>query len=252
MIYAYIRFSTDKQDEKQQAHSLSEYAKSKGITIDKVVQDEGVSGGVSYKERNLYKLIQEMNAGDTLITSEISRLGRSMSDLNKLINDELKPRKIRLIVVTMGIDLDCSQIKALDEMLLFAFSFAAQLEKELIQNRTKNALESRKKSGKEIGGTNELWGKNTGSDRQEAIKKAAEASAKAKRERAKNNPENKALWHFFEDWQAIHGSIGYRNTDWQAMADKLNEREIKTRTGLPFDKGRVRALYVSLLKIYSL
>lgn len=79
-----------------------------------------------------------------LIVAEISRLGRSMSDLNKLINDELKPRKIRLVIVQMGIDLNCGMIKAMDEMILFAFSFAAELERELIQERTKSALEVKK------------------------------------------------------------------------------------------------------------
>ena len=79
------------------------------------------------------------------MVSEISRLGRSMSDLNKLVNEELKPRKIRLIIITMGLDLDCSNLKAIDEMILFAFSFSAQVEKEMIQERTRNALEARKK-----------------------------------------------------------------------------------------------------------
>ena len=53
--------------------------------------------------------------GDALVVSEISRLGRSMSDLNKLVNDELKPKKLRLIVISMGLDLDCANLKAIDE-----------------------------------------------------------------------------------------------------------------------------------------
>src|SRR5574344_1223539 len=92
-----------------------------------------------------------LERGDMLIVSEISRLGRSMSDINKLVSDELKPRGVRLVVVQMGIDLDCANIKALDEMLLFAFSFAAQLEKELIQNRTQSAIEVRKQKLKNEG-----------------------------------------------------------------------------------------------------
>lgn len=152
MNYAYIRFSSDKQDETQQVQALTEYAEKQGLTIDSIEKDEGISGGVSYKDRNLNKLVRMLKKGDALIVSEISRLGRSMSDLNVLVNEELKPRGVRLIVVKMGIDLDCSNIRAVDQMLLYSFSFAAQVEKELIQQRTQSALDARKKLIDEDGG----------------------------------------------------------------------------------------------------
>lgn len=144
MTTAYIRFSTDKQDETQQLQSLREWAEPRGITIDAFEKDEGVSGGVSYKERNLYKLVRRMKAGDVLLCSEVSRLGRSMADLNKLVNDELAPRKVRLIVTKMGLDLNCADLKAMDQMILFSFGFAAQIEKELICSRTQSTLDDRK------------------------------------------------------------------------------------------------------------
>lgn len=144
MTYAYLRYSTSHQDEVQQRFALDEYASSHGLTIDDLVKDEGVSGGVSYRDRNLYKLVRKMKPGDILITTEISRLGRAMSDINKLLNDELKPRKLRLIVIKMGLDLDCSNLKAVDEMIIFAFGFSAQCEKEMIQQRTQSAIDARK------------------------------------------------------------------------------------------------------------
>ena len=152
MTYAYLRYSTSHQDEVQQRFALDEYASSHGLTIDDLVKDEGISGGVSYRERNLYKLVKKMNPGDILITTEISRLGRAMSDINKLLNDELKPRKLRLIVVKMGLDLDCSNLKAVDEMIIFAFGFSAQCEKEMIQQRTQSAIDARKEMIKKDGG----------------------------------------------------------------------------------------------------
>ena len=75
-----------------------------------------------------------------------------MSDLNLLITQELKPRKVRLVCIKLNLDLDCANIKAIDEMLLFAFSFAAQLEKELIQARTQSAIDARKEMIKKDGG----------------------------------------------------------------------------------------------------
>lgn len=152
MVYAYIRFSTDKQDQTQQIQALKEWSEPKGIKIDEVEMDEGVSGGVSYKDRRLLGLVQQMKEGDILVVSEISRLGRSMSDLNMLINMELKPRKVRLIVIKMGLDLDCANLKAVDEMVFFAFSFAAQVEKEMIQARTQSAIDARKEALKRDGG----------------------------------------------------------------------------------------------------
>lgn len=152
MVYAYIRFSTDKQDQTQQVQALKEWSEPKGIKIDVVEMDEGVSGGVSYKDRRLFGLVKQMKEGDILVVSEISRLGRSMSDLNMLINMELKPRKARLIVIKMGLDLDCANLKAVDEMIFFSFSFAAQVEKEMIQARTQSAIDARKEALKKDGG----------------------------------------------------------------------------------------------------
>lgn len=152
MTIAYIRFSTNSQDETQQRFALDEYVKQHGLEIDEFVTDEGVSGGVSYRERKLYKLICRMKAGDTLITTEISRLGRSLGDLNMLVTQEMKPRKLRLIVVKMGLDLDCANLKAVDEMVIFAFGFAAACEKEMIQQRTQSALDARKELLRTEGG----------------------------------------------------------------------------------------------------
>lgn len=152
MNYAYLRFSTSHQDDVQQQQAIKTWAEPRGIGIDEFVADEGVSGGVSYRDRNLYKLVRKLKPGDTLIVSEISRLGRSMSDINILINQELKPRKVRLVCIKLNLDLDCANIKAIDEMLLFAFSFSAQLEKELIQSRTQSALDARKEAIKRDGG----------------------------------------------------------------------------------------------------
>lgn len=246
MNYAYIRYSTSKQDEQQQMNSIENFLRGKGISIDKFVMDEGVSGGVSYKDRKLFGMVKKMNPGDSLIVTEASRLGRSMSDLNKLVNDELKPRGIRLIIINMGFDVDCSRIRAMDEILLSFFGFAAQLEKEMIQERTRNGLESRKKAGKPIGGTKELWGKVTGASRKDAVTAAAVVSAQVRREKAKADPANIAFKEFMEDWRESGKKL-----DWEAIAAKLNERGKKTTTGLPFTGVRARAMDEKTRKLYS-
>jgi len=152
MTYGYIRFSTNSQDEIQQIQALKEWTEPRGISIDEIVKDEGVSGGVSYRDRNLNGLVKKMKPGDMLICSEVSRLGRSMHDISDLLSNELKPRKIRLVVIKMGIDVDCANLKATDEFIFSALSFAAQIEKDLIQVRTQSALDARKDMIKEDGG----------------------------------------------------------------------------------------------------
>lgn len=152
MTTAYIRFSSDKQDEIQQVKAIRDWAEPRGITIDSIEKDEGVSGSVSYKNRNLYRLVCKMGEGDILVVSEVSRLGRSMSDLTKLISDELKPRKVRLICIKMGLDIDCAHLSSVDEMLLMAFGFAAQVEREMTVQRTQSAIDARKELIKKDGG----------------------------------------------------------------------------------------------------
>lgn len=188
MVYAYIRFSTDKQDQTQQVQALKEWSEPRGITIDSIEMDEGVSGGVSYKDRRLLGLVQQMKEGDILVVSEISRLGRSMSDLNMLINTELKPRKARLIVVKMGLDLDCANLKAVDEMIFFAFSFAAQVEKEMIQARTQSAIDARKEALRRDGGffsKSGRWCKHLGNAKGADTSPAAAVQARNKADDAR-------------------------------------------------------------------
>jgi len=151
-VYLYSRVSTAEQTLQQQERTAYDWLDSHNLTVDEVISDEGISGGVSYKERNLGKiLIPKLKENDLLIVSEISRLGRSMFDLNNLINTELKSKRIRLVIVNMNIDLDCCKMSAIDELILNNFAFAAQLEKELICSRTKSSLEVRKKQIKEKG-----------------------------------------------------------------------------------------------------
>lgn len=254
-VYAYLRVSTDSQNLMQQQNAINEYIKYKGLTITDVVTDEGVSGGVSYKDRHLYNLVQSLNEGDVIVVSEISRLGRSMSDLNKLVNEELKPRKIRLIIITMGLDLDCSNLKAIDEMILFAFSFSAQVEKEMIQERTRNALEARKKKIVNEGGFYSKKGKwctklgNDGTHTQAA----SIASAKKRQEVARENASNLAVYKYIRSWEKRNIALNKETPRkvYEELSDILNELGYTTPTGLEFNQLRLRAMWDKLKNLYK-
>ena len=254
-VYAYLRVSTDSQNLMQQQNAINEYIKYKGLTITDVVTDEGVSGGVSYKDRHLYNLIQSLNEGDVIVVSEISRLGRSMSDLNKLVNEELKPRKIRLIIITMGLDLDCSNLKAIDEMILFAFSFSAQVEKEMIQERTRNALEARKKKIVNEGGFYSKKGKwctklgNDGTHTQAA----SIASAKKRQAVARENASNLAVYKYIRSWEKRNIALNKETPRkvYEELSDILNELGYTTPTGLEFNQLRLRAMWDKLQNLFK-
>lgn len=157
-VYLYSRVSTDQQTLAQQERTVYEWLNAHHMKVDRIVSDEGVSGGVSYADRKLGKELLPMTVeGDMIIVSEISRLGRSMFDLSKLIHTELKPRKLRLVVVSMGIDLNCAKMTAIDELILNNFSFAAQLEKQLISERTLSALAVKKAQGVKLGAASPIY-----------------------------------------------------------------------------------------------
>lgn len=169
-VFLYSRVSTSAQTLAQQERTAYEWLNAHHMKVDEVVSDEGISGGVSYKDRNLGKvLLPKMVEGDMIIVSEISRLGRSMFNLSELIHKELKPRKIRLVCVNMGIDLNCAKMTAIDELIISNFSFAAQLEKQLISERTLSALEVKRKQGVKFGAASEKFQANRANKDKEVL-----------------------------------------------------------------------------------
>jgi len=236
-VIEYGRVSTDKQTLEQQNRTVKEWLNRNGLKADIVVTEEGISGGVTYKKRKLgTEVLPLLEAGDMLIVAEISRLGRSMSDLNKLINDELKPRKIRLVIVQMGIDLNCGMMKAMDEMILFAFSFAAELERELIQERTKSALEVKKKQIEENGyfiskagnKCTSLGGTTSGQA------KGGKVNGEKRRKEAAENPTNRIIRELLKD------AVTPQDVD--KVVEKLNAMELRTATNKEFTRNRLTAL----------
>jgi len=143
---AYIRVSTDKQDLENQRYAILEYANEKKLGNVEFVE-EAVSGKVSWRNRKLKDLIDNLQKGDNLIVAELSRLGRSMLEIMELLNILLS-KGVNVYVVKGNYELkDDIQSK----VLAFAFSLASEIERELISQRTKEALAKRKAEGKRLG-----------------------------------------------------------------------------------------------------
>lgn len=248
-VFVYLRVSTSEQTFMQQKNAVDEWLASHGMKADDYVGDEGISGGVTYKKRKLASLVERMNEGDALVVSEISRLGRTMSDLNKFVSDELKPRKLRLIVIKMGLDLDCSNLKAVDEMILFAFGFSAQIEKEMIQGRTQEAMSAIKKD-LELNGfhVSKKGRKITKLGTPGKVSKIAiNAAAEKKAEEARRNPANIFFKKYVDAYTSrTHGVINYKK-----LAHELNQLGQTTASGMPYTEQRARAMYSKIKKLYT-
>lgn len=146
MIYAYIRVSTDKQTVENQRFEIDNYCKTRQIKIDKYIE-ETVSGMKAVDKRELGVLIRKMKKGDTLIASEISRLGRRLLEVMSILKS-LMDKKINVVTVKEKFELgDNLQ----SHVIAFAFSLASEIERSLISQRTKEALARRKAMGQKLG-----------------------------------------------------------------------------------------------------
>lgn len=146
-VYAYYRVSTDKQDYNSQKIGVVEYCNRAGLMIDKEVIDDGVSGAVKAKDRKLWKIVKNAKEGSFLITSELSRLGRSTSDVLNTCH-LLAEKKVNVYFVKQAMGLDQTPMGKMMLAILSAFS---EMERDLIKQRTVEGLERAKQSGKKLG-----------------------------------------------------------------------------------------------------
>ena len=146
MIYGYIRVSTDKQTVENQRFEIIKYAEKNKLQIDKWIE-ETVSGTISPKKRNLGKLLHKVRSGDTIICSELSRLGRSMFMIMSILNN-LMENNVAVYTVKEGYRLG-QDLQS--KVLAFAFSISAEIERTLIAERTTEALKRCKAEGVVLG-----------------------------------------------------------------------------------------------------
>lgn len=146
MIYAYIRVSTAEQSGSSQEYEIRNWALKQGLTIEKW-ERESVSGTVVPSKRKLGKLIRRMRPEDLLVCTEISRLGRNMLMIMSILND-CAARGIRIHTIKDNFDLN-NNINS--KIIAFAFALAAEIERNLISQRTREALADRKAAGVVLG-----------------------------------------------------------------------------------------------------
>ena len=148
MIIGYIRVSTEKQDVENQRRIILEYAnnnKLHDITFEEIT----ISSRKSRKERKINKLLNILSEDDILIVTELSRLGRSVSEVTMIVQ-EIMEKNIRLICIKQNID-TINKHDINTKVIITMFSLLSELERDLISMRTKEALRTRQKQGVTLG-----------------------------------------------------------------------------------------------------
>lgn len=142
MTYAYIRVSTEKQTIENQRFEINNYCENRNITLDSYVE-EIMSGTIAIHQRKLGVLLQKLQKGDILIISELSRLGRSLLQVMGILNTCIQKE---IIIYSIKENFELSD-NINSKVLAFAFSLSAEIERQLISQRTKEGLARRKAEG---------------------------------------------------------------------------------------------------------
>ena len=145
-FYAYLRVSSKTQHLSNQRFEIENFARQEGITIDEWVEEK-ISSRKPLEKRKLGELLEKLEDGDVLIATEVSRLGRSMLEVMRILETCLnKNCQVWTLKEHYKLGNDIQS-----KVLSFAFSISAEIERQLISDRTKASLANIKAQGKKLG-----------------------------------------------------------------------------------------------------
>lgn len=146
MIYGYIRVSSDKQTVENQRFEINNFCQRESLHIDGWIE-ETISGTKNYDKRQLGKLLNRVQKDDLIICAELSRLGRNLFMIMEILSLCMK-KECRVWTIKdnyrLGDDIQ-------SKVLAFAFGLSAEIERNLISQRTKEALARKKAEGVVLG-----------------------------------------------------------------------------------------------------
>lgn len=146
MIYGYIRVSSDKQTVENQRFEINNFCQMQNLVVNDWIE-ETISGTKNYTKRQLGKLLRKVHKDDIIICSELSRLGRSLFMIMEILSYCMKKEcKVWTIKDNYRLGDDIQS-----KVLAFAFGLSAEIERNLISQRTKEALARKKAEGVTLG-----------------------------------------------------------------------------------------------------
>jgi len=152
----YIRTSTNLQDTDKQKYQILNYTHSQKTQVDEFIEIE-ISSRKDKEKRRINELVSKLSSGDVLICTELSRLGRNMIETLGIVN-EINEKNVKIIFINQP---ELSTKGPHANLILAFFGYLAEMEREFISIRTKNALKIAKEKGKILGRPKKGLGKNT-------------------------------------------------------------------------------------------
>ena len=150
-VYGYIRVSAVDQNLESQKNLISRFCMDHKLVIDKWIALE-MSSRKTIKQRRIEELLNKLNPKDIVISSELSRLGRSMKETLNIIESITGEKQARLILIKQNLDLNPDDRNNMtNKVLITIFSMLADLERDFISERTKEGLKARKDKGIPLG-----------------------------------------------------------------------------------------------------
>lgn len=231
MIYGYLRVSSDEQDVNSQRQGVDAFAAAKGWTIEKYISDEGVSGGKDPNKRNLGPMLKKIQKGDIIICSEISRLGRDLYMVMDILHFCMA-REATIYTVKDGFILGES---IQSKVLAFAFGLSAEIERQMIRQRTKEGLELRRKMGV-------LMGRSYADGPSRKVKLESRMN-KYKELILENYREGMSLRRMEKLFKVDRGTIRNYIIDWGEYRGKIEDAREKKEKRMRSERERARMIY---------
>lgn len=195
MIYGYIRVSSDKQTTENQRFEIERFAKENGIVVEKWM-NETISAVKDLEERKLGQLLKILKRGDIVIASELSRLGRNLLQVMSILHHCMK-KDVQVWTIKdnyrLGADIQ-------SKVLAFAFGLSAEIERNLISQRTREALARLKAEGKKLGrpkGSRNKFNKLTGKEKE--IEKMLQDSVTKEKIAKSFHVSRRTLYNFMQN-----------------------------------------------------
>ncbi len=166
-VIAYLRVSTARQDLDPQRLAIWDYAQKNRLTIDEFVTAKA-SSQKSMKRRGISDLLTILQPTDVLLVSELSRLGRSVGQIISIV-EKLIAKSVRLVAIKEGIDL-AGAADLQTKVMITLFSLFAEIERDLISERTKEGVMAARAKGKILGRPKGVLGKSRLDGKEEEIR----------------------------------------------------------------------------------